>query len=194
MTESTKGYLILSLIPLVVLVLLGLIVVHVDNSFKGNQQLEIQVHQTKASPDGKWTAVVQLEVYSSGFVSIPTFAVRLKGPAQKDPMGDLVISTADYSDSPPSIDWSGGKLIVTLAADEKSENLAKDPQKSKMFFAPKLEKNPVNGVPIVLQYDEPPPTTQKGELGNVKGDAIRHPSHRHGRPSSSQPGLVTRES
>ena len=36
---------------------------------RGRNQMEIQVRETKSSPNGKWTAVVQMEVYSaSAFV------------------------------------------------------------------------------------------------------------------------------
>ena len=103
----------------------------------GRNKLEIQVQSTKKSPDGQWTAVVQMEVYSaSAFVDEAVYAVRLKGPAQKDHLGDLVMNMpVNYPDLAPSIDWSSGKLVVTLADHEKYQYLA----------------NPVDGVPIDVQ-------------------------------------------
>ncbi len=99
--------------------------------------LEVQVKQTKKSPDGKWDAVVQMEVYNSAWVvNDAVYAVRLKGPAQKDRLGDLVMNVpVNYPDPEPSIDWSSGKLVVTLADHEKYQYLA----------------NPVSGVPIDVQ-------------------------------------------
>jgi hypothetical protein len=99
--------------------------------------LEIQVRETKGSPDGRWIAVVQLEVYNSAWVvNDAVYAVRLKGPAQKDSKGDLVMNVpVNYPDPEPSIEWSGGKLVVALADHEKYQYLA----------------NPVSGVPIDVQ-------------------------------------------
>jgi len=78
-----------------------------------------------------------MEVYSAAaFVDEAVYAVRLKGPAQKDRQGDLVMNLpVNYPDPAPSIDWSNGKLVVTLAANEKYQYLA----------------NPVGGVPIDVQ-------------------------------------------
>ena len=99
---------------------------------------EIQYRQAKVSPDGKWIAVVQLEVQNTPlFVTVAVNAVRLKGPAQKDPQGDLVMNVEEnYPDPAPSIDWNDGKLVVTLADHEKYLYLA----------------NPVSGVPIAVQW------------------------------------------
>lgn len=99
--------------------------------------LEVQVRETKKSPDGKWTGVVQMEVYNSAWVvNDAVYAVRLKGPAQKDHLGDLVMNVpVNYPDPEPSIDWNSGKLVVTLAAHEKYQYLA----------------NPVSGVSIDVQ-------------------------------------------
>ncbi len=99
--------------------------------------LEVQVRETKISPDGKWTAVVQMEVYSApAFVDDAVYAVRLKGPAQKDKQGDLVMNVpVNYPVPEPTIDWSSGKLIVTLTDHQKYQYLA----------------NPVSGVPIAVQ-------------------------------------------
>jgi hypothetical protein len=98
---------------------------------------EIQVRDIKRSPDGKWTAVVQLEAYTEAFVvNDAVYAVRLKGPAQKDRQGDLVMNVpVNYPDPEPSIDWSGGRLVVRLADHQKYQYLA----------------NPVSGVPISVQ-------------------------------------------
>lgn len=119
------------------LALLGLMVAVAAYLVWGRNKLEIQVQATKKSPDGKWTAVVQMEVYSaSAFVDEAVYAVRLKGPTQKDRLGDLVMNMpVNYPDPAPSIDWSGGKLVVTLADHEKHQ-----------YFA-----NPVSGVPTALQ-------------------------------------------
>jgi hypothetical protein len=131
MKKRTKVILILSL------VLLGLMVAVSAYWFWGRNKLEIQVQATKKSPDGKWTAVVQMEVYSAAaFVDEAVYAVRLKGPVQKDRLGDLVMNMpVNYPDPAPSIDWSDGKLVVILANHEKYQYLA----------------NPVDGVPIVVQ-------------------------------------------
>lgn len=78
------------------------------------------------SPNGKWNAVVQMEVYNSGWVvNDAVYAVRLKGLAQKDREGDLVMNVpVNYPDPAPSIDWSDGELLVTLAGSEKYQYLA----------------------------------------------------------------------
>ncbi|QMV20109.1 hypothetical protein GOB94_16575 [Granulicella sp. 5B5] len=99
--------------------------------------LEVQVKETRKSPDGKWDAVVQMEVYNSAWVvNDAVYAVRLKGPAQKDRLGDLVMNVpVNYPDPEPSIGWSNGTLVVTLADHEKYQYLA----------------NPVSGIPIDVQ-------------------------------------------
>lgn len=131
MKKRTKVILISSL------AMLGLMVAVSAYWFWGRNKLEIQVQATKKSPDGKWTAVVQMEVYSAAaFVDDAVYAVRLKGPVQKDRLGDLVMNMpVNYPDPAPSIDWSDGKLVVILANHEKYQYLA----------------NPVDGVPIVVQ-------------------------------------------
>jgi hypothetical protein len=99
--------------------------------------LEVQVKETKKSPDGKWDAVVQMEVYNSAWVvNDAVYAVRLKGPEQKDRLGDLVMNVpVNYPDPEPSIDWSSGNLVVTLAEHEK----------------PQYVTTPVDGVTITVQ-------------------------------------------
>jgi hypothetical protein len=78
---------------LISLVVLGLLMALAVYLVWGRNQLEVQVLGTKRSPDGKWTAVVQMEVYSApAFVDDAVYAVRLKGPAQKDRRGDLVMN------------------------------------------------------------------------------------------------------
>jgi hypothetical protein len=116
---------------------LGLVVALAIYFVWPRNHLEVQVRDTKKSPDGKWDAVVQMEVYNSAWVvNDAVYAVRLKGPAQKDRLGDLVMNVpVNYPDPEPSIDWSSGKLVVTLADHEKYQYLA----------------NPVNGVPIDVQ-------------------------------------------
>jgi hypothetical protein len=119
------------------LALLGAILAVAIYIFWPRDHLEVQVRETKRSPDGRWTAVVQMEVYSApAFVDDAVYAVRLKGPAQKDRQGDLVMSVpVNYPDPEPSIDWSDGKLVVTLIDHRKYQYLA----------------NPVSGVPIAVQ-------------------------------------------
>jgi hypothetical protein len=99
--------------------------------------LEIQVYDFKASPDGKRTAVVQLEVYDAGWVvSNAVYAVRLKGAHQRDAKGDLVMNVpVNYPDPEPHIDWNNEKLVVSLAEHQKYQ-----------YFA-----TPTDGVAIVLQ-------------------------------------------
>ncbi len=99
--------------------------------------LEVQVKDTKKSPDGKWDAVVQMEVYNSAWVvNDAVYAVRLKGPEQKDRLGDLVMNVpVNYPDPEPSIEWSSGKLVVTLTEHEK----------------PQYVTTPVDGVTIAVQ-------------------------------------------
>lgn len=124
-------------IVLISLVSLCLIVACVAYVVWSSAHKEIQVRDTKRSPDGKWTAVVQLEVYTAAFVvNDAVYAVRLKGPAQKDRQGDLVMNVpVNYPDPEPSIDWSGGRLVVRLADHQKYQYLA----------------DPVSGVPISVQ-------------------------------------------
>jgi len=119
------------------LVLLGLAVAIAVVFVWPRNHLEVQVRETKKSPDGKWTAVVRMEVYNSAwFVNDAVYAVRLEGPTQKDRQGDLVMNMpVSYPDPAPSIDWSGGNLVVTLADNENYQYLA----------------NPVSGVPIAVQ-------------------------------------------
>ncbi|MGA9070522.1 MAG: hypothetical protein WB424_09730 [Terracidiphilus sp.] len=78
-----------------------------------------------------------MEVDSTVFVTVAVNAVRLKGPAQKDRLGDLVLNLpVNYPDPEPSINWRDNKLVVTLANHEKYQYLA----------------NPVSGVPIAVQW------------------------------------------
>lgn len=101
-----------------------------------NARTEIQVYETRISPDGKWTAVVQMEVDSSEFVSDAVYTVRLKGPAQKDRQGDLVMNVpVNYPVPEPSIEWSHSKLVVKLANNQKYQ-----------YFV-----TPVNGIAVFVQ-------------------------------------------
>jgi len=78
-----------------------------------------------------------MEVDNAVFVTVAVYTVRLKGVAQKDHKGDLVMNMdVNYPDPEPSIGWSDGKLVVTLANREKYQYLA----------------NPVSGVPIAVQW------------------------------------------
>ena len=64
------------------------------------------MREAKKSPDGKWTAAVQMEVYNSGWVvNDAVYAVGLKGAAQKEKEGDLVMNVpVNYPDPEPKID------------------------------------------------------------------------------------------
>lgn len=119
------------------LVLLGLAVTLAVYLVWPRNHLEVQVRETKMCPNGKWNAVVELEVYNSGWVvNDAVYAVRLKGPAQKDRFGDLVMNVpVSYPDPEPSVDWNEGTLVVTLTHHQKYQYLA----------------NPVSGVPIDVQ-------------------------------------------
>jgi hypothetical protein len=119
------------------LALLGLMMALAIYLVWPRNHLEVQVRETKKSPDGRWTAVVQMEVYNAAaVVNDAVYAVRLTGPAQKDRQGDLVMNVpVSYPDPEPSIDWSDGKLVVTLTDRQKYQ-----------YFA-----TPVSGVPIAVQ-------------------------------------------
>lgn len=88
--------------------------------------LEVQVRETKRSPDGRWTAVVQMEIYNAAaVVNDAVYAVRLNGPAQKDRQGDLVMNVpVNYPKPEPSIEWNKGTLVVTLTDDQKYQYFA----------------------------------------------------------------------
>jgi hypothetical protein len=117
---------------------LGLVVALAVYFVWPRNHLEVQVKETRKSPDGKWDAAVQMEVYNSAWVvNDAVYAVRLKGPAQRDRLGDLVMNVpVNYPDPEPSIDWSDGKLVVTLASNEKYQYLA---------------PTPINGVAVTVQ-------------------------------------------
>lgn len=118
------------------LVLVVLIISLAINSTLFRTYLEVQVYETKKSPNGRWTAVVQLEVISTAFVSVPDWSVRLQGLEQKDRNGDLVmVVEANYPDPAPSIEWTDGKLIVFLTENQKYQYLA----------------TPVSGVDVIVQ-------------------------------------------
>jgi hypothetical protein len=74
---------------------------------------------------------------SAWVVNDAVYAVRLMGPAKKNKEGDLVMNVpVNYPDPEPAIDWSDGKLVVTLADHEKCQYLA----------------NTVRCVPIDVQF------------------------------------------
>jgi hypothetical protein len=126
------------IVVLASVVLVGLAMTFAAYWLWGRNKLEIQIQSTRRSSDDKWTAVVQMEVHSApAFVNDAVYAVRLKGPAQKDRLGDLVMNTpVNYPDPAPTIDWSGGKLVVTLADHEKYQYLA---------------TTPIDGITVTLQ-------------------------------------------
>jgi hypothetical protein len=119
------------------LALLGLITALAVYVSWPRNHVEIQVRQAKKSPDGRWTAVVQMEVYSAAaFTDDAVYAVRLMGPTQKDRQGDLVMNVPVNSPKPePSIDWSNDNLVVTLSDHQKYQ-----------YFA-----TPVDGVSVAVQ-------------------------------------------
>ncbi len=92
----------------------------------GSSHIDVQVLQTEKSPNDRWTAVVQQEVYGGSLAAdYAQYAVRLKGSAQKDPRGDLVMAAElAYPVPRPFIRWSGGKLVVTLLDHAKYQYLA----------------------------------------------------------------------
>ena len=98
--------------------------------------LEILECETKKSPDGRWTAVVQMEVHSAFIVTVAIYAVRLQGLEQKDRKGDLVLTAeVNYTVPAPSIDWHDGKLIVLLSNNQKYH-----------YFV-----TPVSGIDVIVQ-------------------------------------------
>jgi hypothetical protein len=99
--------------------------------------VEVRVLEAKQSSDGKWTAVVQMEIYETFWsLNDVVYAVRLKGPAQKHRRGDLVMNVPVNAPEPaPSIDWSNKTLVVMLMKDQRPQ-----------YFA-----TPVNGVAITVQ-------------------------------------------
>jgi hypothetical protein len=122
---------------LISLVLLGFVVASAVYFVWPRDHEEVQLREAKTSPDGKWVAVVQLEVWNTAWVvNDAVYAVRLKGPSQKDSKGDLVMNVpVNYPEPEPSVDWSNGKLVVTLADHQKYQ-----------YFA-----TPVSGVAIATQ-------------------------------------------
>jgi hypothetical protein len=123
-------------IVLISLALLGVAAAFAFHFLMFRSHLEIQVLDAKRSPDGKWTAVVQMEVVSAGMVSNAVYAVRLKGASQSDKEGDLVINVpVNFPKPKPSIAWSNGKLVVTLADHQTYQYLASS----------------VNGITVVMQ-------------------------------------------
>ncbi|HEY2030027.1 MAG TPA: hypothetical protein VGH20_12555 [Myxococcales bacterium] len=109
---------------LVAFALFGVVAAYEIRSFWPG--VEVQVLEAKKSPDGKWTAVVQMEVYETfSSVNDAVYSVRLKGPAQKDRRGDLVLNVpVDAPDAAPFIDWRQGSLMVTLMKNQKPRYLA----------------------------------------------------------------------
>jgi hypothetical protein len=83
--------------------------------------LEVQLGQSERSPDGKWTAVVQMEVFNTALVvNDAVYAVRLKGVNQRDSAGDLVMNVqVNYPVPQPFVAWRDGKLVIVL---EKKQN------------------------------------------------------------------------
>ena len=120
----------------VLMVLLGAMVAITIYFVWPRNHLEIQLYDSKKSADGRWNAVVQMEVYNSGYiVNVAVYAVRLKGADQKEREGDLVLNVpVNYPDPRPSIDWVNGNLVVTLRDHENYQ-----------YFV-----TPVDGVSIVV--------------------------------------------
>jgi len=114
--------------PKFVLVLLGLLAcIGIALYFiSPPNHVEVQLREVKRSPDGKWVAVVQLEVYNAGgAVNDAVYAVRLKRATDERGTGDLVINVpVIYPEPEPSIDWSNSTLVVTLANHQNYQYLA----------------------------------------------------------------------
>lgn len=109
------------LVSLALLLLLLALAVYADWP-RSHGPTDIQVLQTRKSPNDKWTAVVQQEVYGGALAAsdYPVYAVRLIGPMQKDRQGDAVMyAEAAYPGPRPFVSWEGDKLIVTLLDHEK---------------------------------------------------------------------------
>jgi hypothetical protein len=123
-------------VPLALLACIAIALYH----FWPRNHLEIQPREAKGSPDGKWLAVVQLEVYDPAWVvNDAVYAVRLKEATQRDSKGELVMNVpVNYPEPEPSINWSNDKLVVTLAAHQKYQ-----------YFV-----TPVSGVAIVVQQKQ----------------------------------------
>jgi hypothetical protein len=103
----------LVLLPLALLGCLGLALYFIWP----RNHVEIQLRETKWSPDGRCVAVVQLEVYNTAWVvNDAVYAVRLREATQKGAEGDLVMNVpVSYPDPEPSIDWRNSTLVITLA-------------------------------------------------------------------------------
>jgi hypothetical protein len=101
--------------------------------------VEIQLRDTKSSPDGQWVAVVQLEVRNAGWVvNDAVYAVRLKKAGQKNVEGDLVMNVPVSHPAPePSISWRDNTLLIGLAKEQNYQ-----------YFV-----NSVDGIAVVLQRD-----------------------------------------
>lgn len=125
-------------IVLPLLVLLGLVIVLLLRLLGSHNHVEIQVRETRESPDRRWTAVVQMEIYNAGgIVNDAVYAVRLKKADQMASKGDLVMNIpVNYPDPEPYIAWSNNNLVVTLA-----------PQQKYQYFA-----TPIDGVAIVVLH------------------------------------------
>jgi hypothetical protein len=125
------------LVCLALLALLGLIARLTLYFVCPPNHLEIQIHETRKSPDEKWTAVVQMEVNNVAWVvNDVVYAVRLKAVNQKDREEDLVMNVpVNYPDPAPSINWSDGKLVVTLSVQQKYQ----------------YYRNTIQGIAIVVQ-------------------------------------------
>lgn len=103
----------------------------------GSAHRDVYVLQTKKSPSGRWTAVVQLEVDGGSLAAdYGLYVVRLKGPTQKNSQGDVVMfAEVAYPVPRPFVSWKGDKLIVTLLHHEKYQ-----------YFT-----SPVDGVVVDIQ-------------------------------------------
>ena len=108
--------------------------------------LEIQLRDTKYSPDGQLIAVVQIEVRTAGWnVNDALYAVRLKKAGRLNDEGDLVMNVpVNYPDPEPSINWSSNnKLSIGLTEKENYQ-----------YFV-----NSVDGIVIVLDRNNPAEST-----------------------------------
>lgn len=125
-----------TIIILGALLLLGLVVGCVTYLRWYGSEVEIRVLQAQRDPSGRWTATVQMEVHDTlSAVDYVNYSVLLKGPAQKDPVGDLVMNVPWGPYPRPSVAWEGAKLIVTLAKQQHYDYFARH----------------VNGVPVELR-------------------------------------------
>jgi hypothetical protein len=111
-----------------------LVVLMLVRTLRPHESVGRKLISAAASPDRGWVAAVEETAYSSGWVNVVCYTVRLKGRGQKEAGGDLVLEV-DADEPVPIADWrKDGALVVGLTKDEPYQYLRRS----------------VDGVPIVL--------------------------------------------